>query len=300
MKTILTLSLIAFSWIAFAGAGVRSNLVGPTIESDLKDQVCLLNLKNDHGNAVCSAVRISKDYVLTAQHCARDAEGTQFSVSVLCNGTELEVEKVFESSVFAKHYKERRLILSEIDFSLIKLRNSKNFSSKFKLLKNFPDYQSQFLNSGTGYLTFAENTECEFHGFGKDKHNNLGNLNSTKINTSINFQNSTYNMSVLSLGMGETVGSPSLPDKKNDWLYSSARPGDSGGPLFCKAKTGEWILSGISSTWSSGECPEVFQDKNPKKILGIFKVPKISCSSNYWALPTKERLEDLFNISLED
>ncbi len=293
MKTILIFLVTGLLSAQAKSLSFETNLVGPMIQSELKDQVCYLTLNG--GSAVCSGVRLSNDYVLSAGHCARTSEGKKNSITLECNGEQLQVEKVFESDSFVASYT-KGTIKSNVDFSLIKLKNSKkNFTPKFHMLQSFSDYQAEFLNSD---LTFNESTHCEFHGYGTDKSGRLGTLHSTSIETTLTYNEKDYHVQITSNDEGAIVQSPLLPDESKNWLYSSARPGDSGGPLFCLAKSGEWVLSGIASTWDSGFCPDELQDKNPKKVLGIFKAAKLRCSDNHWGLPSVEQLEKIFGITL--
>jgi secreted trypsin-like serine protease len=303
MKKLFNLTLVVLSINASAAdIGAFTQIVGRPIVSPMKDQVCHLAL--GYATATCSGVRLSTDYVLTAQHCARDLKGKGNSISVECNGDFLKVESVAESKEFVKivgapGFNDSSPLPSQFDFALIKLKNPKPFTPKFKLPKNFSEYQGLFLNSSesTTY-NYAEKTYCEFHGYGLDKNSILDKYNSTFIDTIINFEGNEYFINAIAIGNGGVIKSPFLPEidyKDKNWVYSTARPGDSGGPLFCKSKTGEMILSGIASTLEFKTCEDQFQ--SPKK--GIFKPAPIKCHHNTWGMPSKEVIESIFGVQID-
>jgi secreted trypsin-like serine protease len=288
MKKILSITtLLVFSFNLHAQANLFS-IVGKKIVSPLKDQVCQLSVNS--GNEVCSGVRISKDYILTAEHCVRDSiKDKAKSVSVSCNDKNQKVEAIFESKEYAAN---KSTDLNHLDFALIKIKKPKDFTPKFKLLNNLAEYKSIFLNSSeTEVNNFAENTYCEVHGYGLDENKVLDNYNSASISSTSIYKEVSYFMTVTSVGSQKAfVTSPHLPEKDKDWLHTSVRPGDSGGPMFCKSKSGEWVLSGIASVLNFNVCPNKFQEGKVKK----------ECHSNVWGLPTKEALESITGVHFVD
>lgn len=292
MKIYLGLTYLLFSFNANAlPNGTR--IVGKAIKSPLVDQVCHLELNN--GDSICSGVRISNDYVLTAQHCARSLSGKKNSINLSCNNKSLDIEEVYESKEFLKKLAESngKIVPSAYDFSLIKIKNPKSFVPKFKMLRNLAEYQSIFLNSAdTTNYNFSENTYCEFHGYGLDAKSTLDNFNSTFIETSEKYNGALYLMkAVVDNGNAAYLQSPLLPENNLKFIHSTARPGDSGGPIFCKSKSGEMILSGVASTFEFGVCPEQFQTEGRRF--------KINCNDNVWGLPTKESLENTLGIKID-
>ena len=299
MKTILMLSFLVLSLQASAYVN-GTKVVGKKIQSPLRKDVCHLDVNG--GASVCSAVRLSTDYVLTAEHCARGLNGKENTLKLDCNGDYLEIEKVYESKEYLKKFdpKERNAakVSSNFDFAVIKLKEPNKFTPQFKLLKNFSEFQSILLNSPTSSTyNFSENTYCEFHGYGQDAQGNIEHLNSTYLDSTEKFNDESYLMKVeLINSYSAYLESPYLPERTKDFLHSTVRPGDSGGPMFCKSKSGEMILSGIASTYTSGECEQKFQ----KVKTGFFKPAVVNCNQNRWGVPTKEVLEKTLGVILED
>lgn len=296
--TLLTLSFLAISFDASA----IQKLVGKAIKSPLKEQVCHLIV--DGGNETCSGIRIDNDYVLTAQHCMRNKKKEPKKIEQLtCDGQTLEVDKVYESKAYADYYasessgKLNAPTRAEVDFSVIKVKNANPVTIRAKLLSNLDEYKSIFLETGDYFMfKFAENTTCEIHGYGMDQKNQLDNYNSANIMTTSTYRKTDYHAMVSIINdYSAYTTSPFLPlyDKREDWQYSVVKPGDSGGPLFCKAKTGEWFISGVASTLSFAECAEGMQ--YPKRK---FFESKLDCGKNTWGLPTKEALEKIVEVKL--
>ncbi|MDO9180850.1 MAG: trypsin-like serine protease, partial [Bacteriovorax sp.] len=248
MKLIFNISILLFSLNTYAGDDDFS-VIGRPIQSPLKDQLFYLELKNnDDSTGTCSGVRISNDYVLTAEHCIRDSRGNKREISIDCNSNNLQIENIYESKEFLKTFALSHngaddlpgQAFSAFDFALIKVKSKKIFVPKFKILKNLADYQSIFLNSSAAVsLNFAENTYCEFHGYGISGTRTSGKLHSTSILSTTLYKNMSYLMKIVPQEeIGQYLQSPFLPEdtKDKDWLYSTVRPGDSGGPIFCKTK----------------------------------------------------------------
>lgn len=301
MKKIFGFSLLILSLQTYAYTHIsRTQVVGKKIQSPLRKDVCHLDINS--GSSICSAVRLSSDYVLTAEHCVRELDGNLNRLSLECNGDFLDVEKVFESQEFLKQFgaKEKTAanVPSNFDLALIKIKKPNSFTPQFKLLKNFSELQSVLLNSpASSTYNFSENTYCEFHGYGQDEKGKMDTLNSTYLDTTEKYNGESYLMKVeLVNSYSAYLESPLLPERTKDFIHSTVRPGDSGGPIFCKAKSGEMILTGIASTYSTGECEQKFQ----KVKTGIFKPAKVMCNSNRWGIPTKEVLENALGVHLED
>ena len=291
MKTLIFNTFLLLSFNTIAGTNPFA-LVGKPITSPMKDQVCHIKINGDE--AVCSGIRISKDYVLTAQHCARTNNKVN-SLVLTCNDRTLEIAKVLESTQYNNG---TSINNSQIDFALIKISQPTSFTPKVKLLKNLAEYKSILLNSTDTKLTnFSERTYCEIHGYGTNEKKQLDKYKSVEIYSTTKFKDQDHLFKVtLESDTTATIDSPVLPEKytKSDWTWSSARPGDSGGPLVCLTKSKEWILAGITSTLSFDKCPEKYQEK--KKSM--FRAD-IQCHGNTWGVPSKETLEAIFKISLD-
>lgn len=301
MKKILSLTFLVLSLNASADITAGVKLVGKPLISQMKDQVCHLKLDGDEGT--CSGVRLSTDYVLTAQHCARNTKGRKNSISLECNGNSLEVEKVYESQLYIDTTDNS--VSSAFDFAVIKIKNPKPFKAKFKLLNNVAEYQNTLLNySLNSTYEYAEPTYCEFHGYGEDRKKKVDNYNATTIDTSTVYNDETYLMKVQAVNTSAYVQSPFLPErnyKDENWLYSSVRPGDSGGPLFCKTMNGDTILSGVASVLYFGECPAKFQPPVKTGFFGkILGESKVQCHKSRWGIPTRDALEDLVGVRIVD
>jgi hypothetical protein len=292
-------------------------LMGKPISSSLTEQVCHISVDNN----ICTAVRISDDYVLTAQHCVRDTKTLKLrpSLSVRCDRSGVKVLKVIESVGYA-YAKEPRPI--HMDFALIQIQPPKKANSikyQAKLLKNLAEYKSIFLDSAeeisdeVKYNKFAENTSCEMHGYGlssdnekqikEDQEQEV--LKTIAITSRVAYKNASYFMKVGTLADDlAMINSPVLPtkDRKEKWVHSYARVGDSGGPLFCKSKSGEWILAGITSVMTSYWCPDSEQrdGKSPEVLIAEGWKPKSCKFGTGWGLPTVEAIEKVLGVRLEN
>ncbi|MBY0414865.1 MAG: trypsin-like serine protease [Bdellovibrionales bacterium] len=301
MKKSISFAVMAASFNL--SAQVNVSIIGRPITSPLKDQVC--HILTNKGQETCSGVRISKDYVLTAQHCVRGTDGKSkvINFKLTCNDINLNVEKVYESEVYAKNLASAEFIKqgsdkkSHLDFALLKLKNPSDYIPKVKLLNNFAEYKSVFLESSDQfYKKFNENTDCEMHGFGTDAKGRIDIYHSAAISSTTKYNGADYFIEALERSdYAATIRSPYLPEEnsKLDWVYSMVRPGDSGGPLFCKARSGEWVLSGIASILAFNECPDSMQNPDRKWYQS-----KLKCGQNEWGLPTKEALEKIVGAKI--
>ena len=301
MTKLIYLFLINLTVLNVYALNIHSgmDLVGKPIKSSLLDQVCHIDIQIDGNAFICSAVRISSDYVLTAEHCARDVDGNVGRLTLECNGEQMTIAKVYESKIFIDGVsKNKDNFISSNDFSILKIKNPKTFVPKFKLSKNLEEMKNIFFNeSSSNEAQFNENTYCEFHGYGEDARGSSDKLNSTSIETTSLFDNLPYEMKAIFSDGNAYMESPLLPERdiKNRNEYSpTARPGDSGGPLFCKSHSGDFYLSGIASVLQSGECSKKFPDQ-----IARFGSKKVTCFNNRWGIPTADYLEKIFNIKID-
>lgn len=298
-------------------------IIGNPIRSALKDQVCQLAT----GGEVCTGVRISEFYILTASHCVRSIEnGKMKNVSASCDNSSVDIETIYESKAYGaatiaeskikrdKNDTSPKLTtgLTSVDFAVIKIKKQKGsffskpkkFISAAKLLKNLDEYKTTLLNSSENNIsTFAPETKCEVHGYGYNEAGELDVYKAARIDSTTMFDNQPYYMNVYTKENNTAyLNSPFLPEntRKTITLFTSLRPGDSGGPLFCKARSGEWVIAGIASSMLTGSCPDMFQEdnKSAKQLTDEKKIPR-HCYGSSWAVPSKETLESVLQIKLD-
>ena len=323
MKKLITFTaLTVFSFNLHASDMDPFASVGRPIKSTLKDQVCQLA----SGSDVCTGVRISENLVLTAAHCVRDtANGKLKSVSVSCDNSRADIESIHESKTYvataiaqSKIKRDKNDIsskptddLTDVDFAVIKIKKMKasmfskpkKFISSAKLLKNLDEYKSILLNSsGSNSYKFAVETVCETHGYGYNDEGELDVYKAARIDSTTMFDEKPYYMYVYAKDNTAYLNSPFLPEntKKTVTPFTSLRPGDSGGPLFCKARSGEWIIAGIASSMFTGDCPSMFQEgqKTIEQLKAAKETPR-HCYGSSWGVPSKETLESALQIKLD-
>jgi hypothetical protein len=269
------------------------NVVGPSSETKLQDQVCKLMFTSDEEEAICTGVRIDETTILSAEHCARNVETGVLNnlPEIVCEGRSLEAISMTESNQYF-HFLDKGIqafFRAGVDFSQIKVKKEKQpFLPKFKIHENFESFSNDFLTTSDQYnYEFRKPTICEVHGYGMDEFDRVGTLNSSQLSSSPTFMNQVFKINITPLGNdGFNLKSPLLPMKATNWIYTYVRPGDSGGPLFCLNEKNEWVLAGIASTLQTGECPKEINELLDKKS-------KMKCAQNSWGVPTKETLNNL-------
>ena len=198
-RLILILGCVAFNCFAIRNGVMKSHIHHPYV------------VKLEMNNSICSGVRISEDYIVTAAHCFRD-NPRRFTVRYINHEGYRYYTKLYMNSVKIKSTK------LEEELAVIKL-NAGAFV-KYPEIKTVQrgDFNSESL--------------FEILGFGFNERGQEGKLRQGELNYALEFFRGADKYTMLQ-----------MKPTKDDQLPC---PGDSGGPLFINEE-GDRKLVGIVS-----------------------------------------------------
>lgn len=245
---LMLVALLTFSnAYAVVGSANLINTRGP-------ESLCRLLIRSQHGLRICSGTLIESNKILTANHCTNNDRD---SITVECGyeGVNNEILK-YETTLSGNTVVSEGILFKTSSMAKVDFRNIQSDQALLSLTNNLNLTPMKVALPNMNTQNF---TDCYIGGYGLNKDIITGELTIGKIELPILKRNQMTTVAYLQSTFNPVGGKFNNHAELRTLIRSTVvekmsspipLPGDSGGPIFCKAQNNEFYLVGILSTIS--------------------------------------------------